>query len=63
MVVSLITDDGDRLIDFDELKLFGLFRECDPETARTKWKEDNNVSVRNEATGLFDRVSADGRID
>lgn len=48
MVVNLITDDGDRLIDLDELKLFGLFRECDPETARTKWNEDNDVYVRDE---------------
>ena len=63
MVVSLITDDGDRLVDLDELKLFGLFRECDPETARSKWKEGDDVSVRNETQGLFDRMSAYGRAD
>ena len=61
MVVHLMNED--KLIDLDELQLFGMFRECDPETARSKWKEENDVSIRNEATGLLDRLPADGQAD
>lgn len=42
MVVSLITDEGDRLIDLDELKLFRLFRECDEATEKVKYGEVQN---------------------
>jgi len=46
MVVRLIcTEDGeDKLIDLDELCLFGeeKLRECDEETLKSKWHYDRN---------------------
>lgn len=40
MVVYVMTEDGDRLVDLDELKLFGMFRECDEETERKKYGKE-----------------------
>ena len=40
MVVHLMNED--KLIDLDELQLFGMFRECDEETERAKYGEVQN---------------------
>lgn len=45
MVVVVMTEDGDRLTDLDELKLFGMFRECDEETMQERWKGDENGTL------------------
>ena len=45
MVVVVMTEDGDRLTDLDELKLFGMFRECDEEIMQEKWKGDSHAEV------------------
>ena len=49
MVVYVMTEDGDRLVDLDELKLFGMFRECDEETERNKYGKEREVQVWDEA--------------
>ena len=45
MVVCVMTEDGDRLVDLDELKLFGMFRECDKETEKEKYGKERETQV------------------
>lgn len=52
MVVYVMTEDGDRLVDLDELKLFGIFRECDEETEKEKYGKESKTQVRDEAQRL-----------
>lgn len=45
MVVIVMTEDGDKMVDLDELKLFGQFRECDDETIQNKWKGETDGTL------------------
>lgn len=52
MVVYVMTEDGERLVDLDELKLFGMFRECDEETEREKYGKEREAQVWDDAQRL-----------
>lgn len=42
MVIVLMDENGEQLVELDELKLFGELRECDEETGKVKYREESD---------------------